>query len=168
MSSMARDLAREMGRERIATARHRRLVSEVKKARRSEGRAKRRATTAWWRRRPVAPSDQSPTLSAAPALQPEDVTRALAAVLVGIAERIAEHGTTTERDALLAVHDAARWAAPGAAAALVDWDGQETARLRAFGILHGVVLGVLGPEDRAWLLDRLRGGGARALDDRVA
>ena len=29
---------------------------------------------------------------------------------------------------------------PGAAAALVDWGGAEIARLRAFGIVHGVVL----------------------------
>ena len=89
-------------------------------------------------------------------------------LLAGVAERIAEHGTATERPALQAVHDAARWSAPGAAAALVDWDGPETARLRAFGVLHGVALGVLGPEDRAWLLDRLRGGSAQEQADRVA
>jgi hypothetical protein len=29
---------------------------------------------------------------------------------------------------------------PGAAAALVDWNGAEVARLRAFGIVHGVLL----------------------------
>jgi hypothetical protein len=50
----------------------------------------------------------------------------------------------------------------------VDRDGSEPARLRAFGILHGVVLSLLGPEDRAWLLDRLRGGSAHDQDDRVA
>ena len=66
------------------------------------------------------------------------------------------------------MHDTARWSAPGAAAALVDWEGSETARLRAFGVLHGVVLGVLGPEDRAWLLERLRGGTAHELRDRIA
>ena len=109
-----------------------------------------------------------PVLTAAPAPRPEDVTRALGVLLNGIAEQIAEEGTVTERAALHALHDAARWSAPGAAAALVDWDGPETVRLRAFGVLHGVVLGVLGQEDRAWLLDRLRGGSSHERGDQVA
>jgi len=92
----------------------------------------------------------------------------LSDLLDGIAERIAEHGTDTERPALHAVHDAVRWCSPGSAAALVDWDGSETMRLRAFGMLHGVALNVLGPEDRSWLLGRLRGDYADELDERVA
>ena len=112
------------------------------------------------------PLGDQPTLTVAPAPRPEDVTRALGVLLDGIAHRIAERGTATERVALLAVHDTARWSAPGASAALVDWEGSETARLRAFGVLHGVVLGDLGPEDRAWLLERLRGGTAHELRDR--
>jgi hypothetical protein len=168
VSSLQRDLVREMGRERLDAARHRQLVGELKKARRSERRAKRRATARWWRRRPAEARVAQPALAPAPAPRPEDVTRVVAVLLDGIAERIAEHGTATERAALLAVHDVTRWSAPGAAAALVDEEGSEPARLRAFGVLHGVVLGVLGPEDRAWLLDQLRGGGAHGLGERVA
>ncbi len=164
---MARDLAREIGRDRAAGARHRRLVNEVKEGRRAERRAKRAAAVSWWHRRVVPVGDQ-PALTVARAPRPEDVTRALGVLLDGIAQRIAEQGTATERVALLAVHDTARWSAPGASAALVDWEGSETARLRAFGVLHGVVLGALGPEDRAWLLERLRGGTAHELRDRIA
>jgi hypothetical protein len=167
MSSMSRDLAREIGRERTARARHRRLVDEVTRASRAERRTKRAATGGWWRRRGVPVSDQ-PALTAAPAPRPEDVTEALANVLAGVAERLAEHGTATDRFALQAVHDATRWSAPGAAAALVDWDAPEVARLRAFGELHGVAMSVLGPEDQAWLLDRLRGGSAQEHSGRVA
>ena len=168
MSSLSRDLVSEAGRERAAGARHRRLVKEAKGVRRARRRALREATGSWWSRRRGVPVSAQPVLTAAPAPRPEDVTRALGVLLNAIAERIAEHGTATERPALQAMHDTARWSAPGAAAALVDWDGPETARLRAFGVLHGVVLGVLGPEDRAWLLDRLRGGNAHDIGDRVA
>jgi len=166
---MTRDLVREVARGRGAGARHRRLVKEVKQARRAERRATREASgREWWLRRPGVPVAAPTPLTAAPAPRPEDVTEALATMLAGVAERIAEHGTATDRLALQAVHDATRWSAPGAAAALVDWDGSETARLRAFGVLHGVALCVLGPEDRAWLLDRLRGGSAREQADWVA
>ena len=169
MSSMTRDLVREVARERGAGARHRRLVKEVRRARRAERRAQREATGRRWRlRRPGVPVEAPTPLTEAPAPRPEDVTEALATVLAGLAEGIAEHGTATERLALHAVHDATRRSAPGAAAALVDWEGSETARLRAFGVLHGVALRVLGPEDRAWLLDRLRGGSAQEQADRVA
>ena len=44
-----------------------------------------------------------------------------------------------------------------AAAALVDWDGTEVARLRAFGDLHGVVLRVCDPYAQAYLLRLLLG-----------
>jgi hypothetical protein len=84
--------------------------------------------------------------------------RELDALLEGVAERIVLNGATTEASALQAVADAARWAAPGAAAALVDWEATEILRLRAFGVLHSVVVEVLGDEDRWWLLDRLRNG----------
>jgi hypothetical protein len=166
---MTRDLAREVARERRADARHRGLVKEVKRARRAGRRAQREATRRrWWLRRAGVPVGATTPLIAAPSPWPEAVSEALATVLAGVAERIAEHGTATDRLALHALHDATRWSAPGAAAALVDWDGPETARLRAFGVLHGVALCVLGPEDRAWLLDRLRGGSAQEQADRVA
>jgi hypothetical protein len=157
MNSMTKDLVHELGWERAAMADHRRLVNEARVERRARRRAGRRATGRRWLRRRGLPVGDPAPLAVAPAPRPEDVTAELGILLNGIAERIAERGTATERLALHAVHEAARWSAPGAAAALVDWDGSETARLRAFGILHGVVLGTLGPEDRAWLLDRLRG-----------
>ncbi len=166
---MTRDLVREVVRERGAGARHRGHAKELKQARRAERRAQREATgRRWWLRRRGVRVDAPTPLTAAPAPRPEDVTEALTTVLAGLAERIAEHGTATDRPAVHAVHDATRWSAPGAAAALVDWDGSETARLRAFGVLHGVALCVLGPEDRAWLLDRLRGGSGQEPADRVA
>jgi hypothetical protein len=168
VSSMSRDLAREIGRERIAGADRERLAREARRARREQRRARRQASTSWWRPRRVPLVGGKPSLTAAPALRPEDVLEELGILLGGIAERIADRGTESERVALHAVHDAARWSAPGAAAALVDWEGSETARLRAFGVLHGVVLSVLGDEDRAWLLDRLRGGGADEQGQRVA
>ena len=60
--------------------------------------------------------------------------------------------------------------APGAAAALVDRDGTETSRLRAFGLLHSHVLEALGPRDHARLLDLLDGkdAGERGAPCRVA
>ena len=167
MNSMSRDLAREVGRDRAAGVRHRGLANELKEARRAARRARREAAGRWWRRRVVPVVDQ-PALTAAPAPRAEDVAGELATVLAVVAERISEYGTATERVALHAVHDATRWSAPGAAAALVDWDGSETARLRAYGILHGVALRSLGPEDRVWLLDRLQGGSAQEQGDRVA
>ena len=96
------------------------------------------------------------------AASPEDVTAELDRLLGQVAARIAEHGTAAERDALHVVAFATRWVAPGAAAALVDWWGSETARLRAYGVLHGVVLRALGREEHSWLVDRLRGGTLRS------
>ena len=119
MNSMSRDLAREIGRDRAAGVRHRGLADELKEARRAARRARREAAGRWWRRRVVPVVDQ-PALTAAPAPRAEDVTEALATVLAVVAERIAEYGTVTERVALHAVHDATRWSAPGAAAALLE------------------------------------------------
>ena len=164
---MSRDVAREVARERAAGAQHRRLVREAKEARRASRRAKREVTGRWWRRAGVAVDDQS-RLAAAPAARPEDVTRALTVLLDGVAERIAEAGTESERFALHVVSDVTRWLAPGAAEALVDWEGTEAARLRAYGVLHGVVLRGLDGADHVWLLDRLRGTGATEHEERVA
>jgi hypothetical protein len=44
---------------------------------------------------------------------------------------------------------------PGAAAALVDWEGSEPARLRAFGVVHGVVLREVNAHGRSRLLAQL-------------
>jgi hypothetical protein len=78
-----------------------------------------------------------------------------------VGAHISEAGTASERLTLHEVAEAARWVAPGASAALVDWDGTETARLRAFGVLHGVAVSTMMPEDQLWLLDRLTGSGGR-------
>ncbi len=47
---------------------------------------------------------------------------------------------------------------PGASAALIDWDGSEVARLRSFGLMHGVLLRDLPSDAQARLLTRLRDG----------
>jgi len=110
----------------------------------------------------------APLLAAVVPPPPEVVAEELGGLLQQLADRIVAHGTARERPALEAVADTARWSAPGAAAALTDWEGTEIFRLRAFGVLHGVVLGVLGDEDRWYLLERLRGGGSLAESDLVA
>ena len=99
---------------------------------------------------------------------PGDVIDELSRLLGELAERIAEEGTQAERPALQAVAYATRSLSPGAAAALVDWWGSETARLRAYGLLHGVVLRALDRDDQSWLVDRLRGTPADAPACRVA
>jgi hypothetical protein len=103
-----------------------------------------------------------------PATPPEDVTTELDSLLGQLAERLADEGTRAERPALQAVAYVTRRLAPGAAAALVDWWGTETARLRAYGLLHGVVLRDLDPVDKSWLLDRLEGAPACEPACRVA
>lgn len=70
------------------------------------------------------------------------------------AERIAAEGTASERRILDILADAARSIAPGVAAALEDWDGSEIARLRAFGIVHGVLVRELGVPAQAELVMR--------------
>lgn len=72
-----------------------------------------------------------------------------------IAERIVADGTQSESRALEAMADAAAGLNPGAAAALADWNGSEIARLRAFGIVHGVLMRELPSTAQAQLLTRL-------------
>ncbi len=87
-----------------------------------------------------------------------DTTAAeLATMLNRVAYDIAEGGTATELWILDALAAAARDVCPGAAVALADWEGAEVARLRAFGIVHGAVLGALTTSDQQQLLQRLRG-----------
>jgi hypothetical protein len=81
----------------------------------------------------------------------------LDAMLAAVAERIVEHGTATEAPVLQHLSDAVGHLAPGAAAALVDWEGAEVARLRAFGVVHGVVLAGLAPRAQSSLLDDIHG-----------
>lgn len=73
------------------------------------------------------------------------------------AGHIVADGTRTESLTLQAMASAAGNLNPGAAAALVDWDGSEIARLRAFGIVHGVLLRELPYHAQAQLLTYLLG-----------
>lgn len=59
--------------------------------------------------------------------------------LTNIAHAIAEHGTRAQSSTLEVLAAAIRSTNPGVADALVDWDGTEVARLRAFGIAHGIL-----------------------------
>lgn len=71
------------------------------------------------------------------------------------ADRVASNGTEKEMPVLAAMADAVRDLNPGAAAALVDWGGPEVARLRAFGIVHGILLRELPSAVQAQLLAEL-------------
>jgi hypothetical protein len=71
------------------------------------------------------------------------------------ADIIVAEGTQAERRNVQLMASAARPFAPGAAAALTDWDGSEIARLRAFGIVHGVLLRELIADAQAELLAQL-------------
>jgi hypothetical protein len=57
-----------------------------------------------------------------------------------IAEQVVTHGTHSVAPVLEAMAAAVQQIRPGVAAALVDWDGSEVARQRAFGIAHLVVV----------------------------
>jgi hypothetical protein len=79
----------------------------------------------------------------------------LEAILERTAERIIERGTRSEPVTLRAMAAATCHLCPGAAAALVDRAGSEVARLRAFGIVHGVVLRSLSDLERSRLRAQL-------------
>lgn len=78
-------------------------------------------------------------------------------LLSGTADRIVANGTQVETSTLQLMASEAQDLNPGAAAALVDWDGSEIARLRAFGIVHGVLLRELPAVAQAELLTHLLG-----------
>ena len=84
------------------------------------------------------------------------ITEELNTFLSLTAERIVAGATTTERRILEIMADTARPIASGAAAALEDWSGSEIARLRAFGIVHGVLIRELGTAEQAELLVRFQ------------
>ena len=84
-------------------------------------------------------------------------------ILNRTADRIVAGGTLTESRILNAMASAAGELNPGAAAALVDWNGPEVARLRAFGILHGVLLRELPANARSQLAAELLHGYALEL-----
>ncbi|MGY4542224.1 hypothetical protein ACVWY0_002137 [Arthrobacter sp. UYNi723] len=79
------------------------------------------------------------------------------------ADHIVAEGTQAERRTLQLMASAVQAFAPGAAAALNDWDGSEIARLRAFGIVHGVLVRELGAPAQAELLAQLEPSPALVL-----
>lgn len=79
------------------------------------------------------------------------------------ADRIVAYGTRTESWTLEAMASATRGRCPGAAAALVDWGATEIFRLRAFGIVHGVVLHELTSRERHDLRTEILGDRPLAL-----
>ncbi len=74
-----------------------------------------------------------------------------------VGEQIASEGPLGCRPVLEAMSAAIRDVSPGVAAALVDWDGSEVARQRAFGLAHGLVVEALGPGAQRALLDTIEG-----------
>ncbi len=157
MDPMSEYLARAVIEARIAAAEGGRQGRRLEEERRAERRRRLRlAVTRWWQGRAARGFDLGSLALAVAA--PERLPSAeLGHVLDETAHRIAERGTDAERRVLEAMADVAAPSAPGAAAALVDRDGTETARLRAFGILHSHLLEVLGPREHARLLDLLDG-----------
>jgi hypothetical protein len=149
MNPLNDDLARAVVEARLATARQRQLARRAKSTRDTSSRV---VPSRWWgrlfRRGDVA--ETAPRQTATPLGRLR-----LESILDRTAERIVESGTLTESATLCAMSAATRHLSPGAAAALVDWDGAEAARLRAFSILHGVVLRELGVGDRSRLLAEL-------------
>ena len=89
-------------------------------------------------------------------------------LLTSTAYRIDAEGTRTQSRILGILAAAVRRIAPGAAAALVDWEGSEIARQRAFGIVHGIVLHELDERDRDMVLFRLDSLAASRALARVA
>ena len=151
MNVQYEDLARAMVEERLASAQRRQVAVQAGRARSAERRA---VASRWWRRllrrRPVG--DASPAVTT-----PGPGPVGLETMLDRTAQRIVEDGTRAESATLRAMSEATGHLSPGAAAALVDWDGSEPARLRAFGIVHGVILRDLSARDRSRLLARLIG-----------
>jgi len=155
MSSTHEDIARALVQERVASARRGQLVRQVKSGRRDARRANRWGLPGRWRtrllrRRPVAETPSTVTTMLHGPIPLESILERIAELIVG-------RGTRTEMATLCAMSAATGHLSPGAAAALVDWDGSEAARLRAFGVVHGVVLRDLDAQDRSRLLARLTG-----------
>ncbi|WP_461165169.1 hypothetical protein [Arthrobacter sp. R4-81] len=84
-------------------------------------------------------------------------------ILNRTADRIVADGTHSESRILHAMASAAGILNPGASEALIDWNGSEVARLRAFGILHGVLLRDLAANEQMYLTAELLNGHALEL-----
>jgi len=150
-----------MGKLLAGVTSHARTASrrEVGHERRAMRLRERSAAVARWL---VSPSSQLPDTGvrrlAVPAAVPfRPRSTELARVLDQAAHRVAESGASAERRLLEAMSEVVEQSAPGVAAALMDPDGTEISRLRAFGLVHTHLLEVLGPCEHAWLLDLLHG-----------
>jgi hypothetical protein len=149
----------------LASAEERRPGRRIGQAPRAQRRRRRRDAIAQsWQRRAARGYDVGSLALAAPAPR-RPPTVVLTQVLDEAAHHIAERGTGSERGLLEAMSLVAAPSAPGVAAALVDVEGSEASRLRAFGLVHGHLLDVLGPREHAWLLDLLDAADADEADD---
>ena len=81
----------------------------------------------------------------------------LGRTLDSLAHLVADRGTAAAPHAMTVLAASARALEPHAAAALVDPTLREVVRQRAFGIVHGALLGRLDDVDTAEVLDRLVG-----------
>jgi hypothetical protein len=162
MDPMSEHLARTIIDARLAEAYQRRLLRRIEAEELAERRMKRRLVLARWRQRLAAAGatgGATRTLAmAGPAAPDSPPSAELASRLDAAAHRIAESGTASERRLIEAMSDVVQATAPGTAAALVDREGSEVARLRAFGLAHSHLVNVLGFREHAWLLDLLDGG----------
>jgi hypothetical protein len=80
-----------------------------------------------------------------------------------LAHRIVENGTESEVEDLETLAATVAALAPGASAALTDWDGAEVTRARAFARVVGAVLYELSSWEQAALRDELTGVRSLAL-----
>lgn len=80
-----------------------------------------------------------------------------------MAHQVVEQGTESAREHLETIAAFITGRAPGAAAALIDWDGAEIVRARAFGRAAGVIINDLEVWEQNALVDELTGAPALAL-----
>jgi tRNA U55 pseudouridine synthase TruB len=170
MEPMNAYLAEVLIQGRLAAAEAAREGRRFERERRVERRRRRRVVIQdWWRRRAQRrPAAVQPAMALAPGLPVRPMLVEVASVLSAAAYGVAERGTASERRLLEAMATVSAVTAAGAAAALVDWEGTEASRLRAFGLVHAHVIEVLGPREHEWLLDSLDGDADLEVDGRVA
>jgi hypothetical protein len=170
MDPMSEYLAHVTIEAKLAAAHQSRAGRLLEQERRAERRRRRRlALERWWRGWVAnGPEIGSWRLLTAPPTRDLPPAVELAQVLDEAAHRVAELGTGSERRVLEAMAEVAAQSAPGAAAALVDPQGSEASRLRAFGVVHTHVLEALGRREHAWLLDLLEGRDSLESPSRVA
>lgn len=167
MNPMPEELARATINARLAWAEERRQARRIEQDSREERRRRRRlAVSRWWRDRSRTSAVDASTLVAITHV--DSPSARLARVLGEAAQRVVERGTASDRLLLSAMAAVAASSAPGAAAALVDPDGSETSRLRAFGFVHTHLLEVLGPREHALVLDLRNGEAGLSHPGRVA